>query len=299
MKKRNPILRPVSWVVLYVLINLICYVAELIQKLGIYLIGLLSPLPTWAVVVITISLSSVYFGLLGYAAGLIPMASVFVSDWIYPSKKGARYYFFGILTILFYLFLIIFSFSGAVSYPHSSFWYYALFVYDIILMIVLISCGRSKAVERREEYEKELVEKEKEDLKKTDETLILMNKLSESEKRNRVILDYSRRTCREIANVPEGVEFDLDYWPKSINGNSCMVYPDQGKQIYHTKECKDRNTDAFVSAFSIADKYTPCPKCNPVQVYGSPKWLTDYWDAIKLKRTYGILDPDIPHSEDV
>lgn len=298
MKKRNPILRPVAWVALYILINLICYAAELIQKLGIYLIGLLSPLPTWAVVLITISFSSVYLGLLGYGAGFLPMASEFVSDWIYPSKSGARYFSFGIFTIIFYLFMILFSASGAVEYPHSKFWYYALYIYDIILMIVLMCCGRTKALERKEEYEKELVEKEKEDLKKTDETLVLMNKLTESEQRNRVILDYSRRTCRQIANVPEGVEFDLNYWPKSINANSCMVYPDKDKPIYHTKECKDRNMDTCVSAFSIAEKYTPCPICNPVQVYGFPKWLTDYWDAIKLKRKYGILDPDIPHSAD-
>lgn len=294
-KKRNPILRPVAWVVLLILADLMRIAAVLMQRLGIFLVGLLAPLPTWAVVLLVITCSSIYLGIIGYAIVLLPSIVISITELIYPSKNAVRYYVVGVFGALIFCACIIGGMTGVIKSDVGAFWYYALCVYLTILFIVFTVYGKAKVDDRKDEIAKNIeLEEKRQERSKTDETRMLRNQLSESERRNQIILEYSRKTCREIAGVPDNVEFDENYWPKSINGNSCMVYVDQSGLLYHKEDCEYKDTDNPISAFNLPENCSPCPYCKPLQFYGTPKWLDDYRNAISAKQKSGLIDPDIP-----
>lgn len=146
-QKKPWFLRPVAWVCTIVMVLAIQFVAELICRLGEYLILWLGGLSTVTIVILVLLFGSAFFGLFFYSAFMLPALLVTVSDKIYPSHHAFRYYLLGLYEIVGCAFLIYAAIIGAV-HGGSMFWFYARYGYLIFASIIMMITGRSAANER-------------------------------------------------------------------------------------------------------------------------------------------------------
>lgn len=146
-QKKAWVLRPIAWICTAIMVLAVQFVAELICRLGEYLIFWLGGLSTVTTVVLVLLFGSAFFGLFFYSAFMLPALLVTVSDKIYPSHYAFRYYFFGLYEIAGCAFLIYAAIIGAVK-GGSMFWFYARYGYLILTSIFMMLSGRSAVNER-------------------------------------------------------------------------------------------------------------------------------------------------------
>ena len=145
--KKLWIWRPVAWICTIIMMIGMQYVAELICRLGEYLVLWLGGLSTIAVVFWAMIFGSAVLSLFFYSATILPSLAVTLSDKIYPSNHAFRYYFVGIYEIIGCATLIFFAIIGMVK-GGSLFWFYARYVWLIIASITMMINGRSEAKDR-------------------------------------------------------------------------------------------------------------------------------------------------------
>ena len=146
-QKKPWFLRPIAWICTIVMVLAIQLAAELICRLGEYLILWLGGLSTVTIVILVLLFGSVFCGLFFYSAFMLPALLVTASDKIYPSNHAFRYYFLGLYEIAGCAFLIYAAITGAV-HGGSMFWFYARYGYLIFASIIMMISGRSAANER-------------------------------------------------------------------------------------------------------------------------------------------------------
>lgn len=152
-RKRSSLLRPVAWIATVVLIYCIGLVSTLVCTLGAWAVSELSRLSTGMVILLVILLGSVYIGLYFYSGILLPHLLVFVSDFIYPSNHAFRYYFSGIITLIFCAFSVIGCIRGWIvqTGDTSIFWFYATYAHLALSAIIMMLRGRSSSEDRHKE----------------------------------------------------------------------------------------------------------------------------------------------------
>lgn len=152
-RKRSGLLRPVAWVVTTVLIYCIGLVSTLVCNLGAWAVSELSRLSTGMVILLVILLGSIYIGLYFYSAILLPQLLVFVSDLIYPSNHAFRYYFSGIIMLVFCAFSVIGGIRGWIVQTGNTsiFWFYATYAHLALSMVIMMLHGRSSSEDRHKE----------------------------------------------------------------------------------------------------------------------------------------------------
>lgn len=152
-KTRNPIMRPIAWVAAWVLFLLIEQLARLVCGLGGWLVDLVSGWSTIAVIIAAIIFGGTYVSLYFYSAIFAATVMVMASDYLYPSKKGARYWVFGIYEIVGNVALILLCAIGPkfgiVITGGPMFWLYARYVWLIIFAASSILCGKSGVNDRK------------------------------------------------------------------------------------------------------------------------------------------------------
>lgn len=152
-KTRNPIMRPVAWVATWVMLLLIEQVARLVCGLGGWLVGLASGWSTIVVIIVAIIFGGTYLSLYFYSSVMVATITVTASNFLYPTKKGARYIAFGVYELIgnvaFILLCAIGPKLGIVVTGGPLFWLYARYVWLIIFSICLISCGKSSASDQK------------------------------------------------------------------------------------------------------------------------------------------------------
>lgn len=146
-KKKYWVLRPVAWICTFLMFLAVQFWAELLCKIGIFLINWLGNQSTVIIIIMVMLFGEGFLGLVTCSAVLIPSILVSVSDKIYPSHHAFRYYFIGIYEIIGCAILIFAGIIGAVR-GTPMFWFYARFAYIIIVSIIIIALGRSAAMER-------------------------------------------------------------------------------------------------------------------------------------------------------
>ena len=146
-RKRNSLLRPVAWIATVVLIYCIGLVSTLVCTLGAWAVSELSRLSTGMVILLVILLGSEYSGI------LLPHLLVFASDFIYPSNHAFRYYFSGIITLIFCAFSVIGCIRGWIvqTGDTSIFWFYATYSHLALSAIIMMLRGRSSSEDRHKE----------------------------------------------------------------------------------------------------------------------------------------------------
>lgn len=152
-KTRNPIMRPVAWVATWVMLLLIEQVARLVCGLGGWLVGLASGWSTIVVIIVAIIFGGTYLSLYFYSSVMVATITVTASNFLYPTKKGARYIAFGVYELIgnvaFILLCAIGPKLGIVVTGGPLFWLYARYVWLIIFSICLISCGKSSTSDQK------------------------------------------------------------------------------------------------------------------------------------------------------
>lgn len=146
-QKKNLILRPVAWICTIVMVLGLQLVAELLCRLGGYLVLWVSGLSTAAIIVLVLIFGGLFCSLFFYSAILLPSFLVTVSDKIYPSNQAVRYFFAGIWEVAGCAFLITMAAAGAVS-GGSMFWFYARHAWLILASIIMMVAGNNEAKER-------------------------------------------------------------------------------------------------------------------------------------------------------
>lgn len=119
-----------------------------------------------------------------------------------------------------------------------------------------------------------------------------------TELRDQYIEEFSGKTCRELANVPDGVTFGTDHWPVGINGKSLVVFLSANKKKYHAYGCRYFDSFAAVNVYRLPKGCEPCKVCHPIEVKGTPAWVLNYQSYIETKKEHHIPDPDIPYPAD-
>lgn len=119
-----------------------------------------------------------------------------------------------------------------------------------------------------------------------------------TELRDQYIEEYAGKTCRELAQVPEGVTFGTDHWPVGINGKSLVVFLSANKKKYHAYGCRYFDSYAAINVYRIPKGCEPCKVCHPIEVSGTPAWVFNYQSYIETKKEHHIPDPDIPYPVD-
>lgn len=149
MKQNKPwILRPVAWICTILMFLGMQYIAELICRLGGYLVLLLDGLSTVAVVILVLLFGSAFCGLFFYSAIMLASLLVSISDRIFPSNNAFRYYFLGIYEIASCALLLLSAALGAVS-GGSMFWFCARYVWLIIASVIVMVTGHQAAKDRK------------------------------------------------------------------------------------------------------------------------------------------------------
>lgn len=156
-RKKLWILRPVAWIATIIMMLALQFVAELICKLGEYLVYQLSGLSTIVVILLVMAFGSLFLSLFFYSAVILPSLAVNISDKIYPSNHAFRYYFAGLYEIAGCAFLIWAALSGAVS-GGSMFWFYARYGWLILASVIMMISGRNNANDRHDAIIKSLVD---------------------------------------------------------------------------------------------------------------------------------------------
>ncbi len=146
-KKKSWALRPVAWVCTIALMLGIQFLADLLWKLGRYAYYWLGRQSTVAIVILVLLFGGVFLSLVIYSAMLLPHFLVSLSDKIYPSSHAIRYYLCGAYEILGCAMLIYAGIVGAVS-GVPMFWFYAQYIYLIVVSILIMVFGGSASKER-------------------------------------------------------------------------------------------------------------------------------------------------------
>lgn len=141
-KKKCWLLWPVAWTVFVVSVYLMEQIIEITFHLGVLVVGWLSTLPTVAVILLTLAFGSVVISLLISGLIYIPSLAVGLSENIYPSKIGVRYYFVGFFGLILNLLTIVSAIRGHLD-TEPTFWLYARYIYSAIAYIVMLVAVRS------------------------------------------------------------------------------------------------------------------------------------------------------------
>lgn len=145
--QKHWILRPVAWFLTILMMLALQLIAELLCRGGEYIVSWLSGLSTILIVLLTLAFGSIFLGIITYSVTLLPALVVTVSDKVYPSNHAFRYYFVGIYEIIGCAILIYAAMIGAVT-GGSMFWFYARYIWLIIVSIIMVLIGHSTAKER-------------------------------------------------------------------------------------------------------------------------------------------------------
>lgn len=151
MKKPKPwILRPVAWISTVIMLMLLEYAGGFIFDLVGLLLVKLENMSTVIMVILVVAFGSAFLGLITSSVTIIPALIIAASDWIYPSKKGIRYYVVGlyelVITAVFFLAGIL-----GTEKDGSMILYYAECIWLIVASIALIFMGKSQAKDRLKE----------------------------------------------------------------------------------------------------------------------------------------------------
>ena len=141
-KKKCWLLRPVAWTVFIISVYLVEQIIEITFHFGILVIGWLSTLPTIAVILLTLAFGSIVISLLISGLIYLPSLAIGMSDTIYPSKLGIRYYFVGFLGLMLNILVIVSAIRGYLE-AEQMFWVYARYIYSMIMYIVMLFGVRS------------------------------------------------------------------------------------------------------------------------------------------------------------
>ena len=145
MKTNKPlILRPVAWIFTCFAILALPFVAELVCKLGAFLVSCLDNLSTVIVIILVMMFGSIYLSLFTYSAMILPSLFVNLSDAIYPTHHAFRFYFVGSYLILYCLAIVAAGILGFVS-GGPMFWFYVRHGWLAFSSIMLMVYGREKA----------------------------------------------------------------------------------------------------------------------------------------------------------
>lgn len=143
-KKKCWLLRPIAWVALLISVYLMNGIINAFFLLGVRVVDWLSTLPTLAIVLLTLAFGSIVLSLLFYGAMYLPTLVMTLSNLIYPSKNGVRYYLVGIIQLFISVLGIILAVTG--SGNDSVFWDCVASVYFAIVYIVML-CSVKATIE--------------------------------------------------------------------------------------------------------------------------------------------------------
>lgn len=148
LKHNKPwILRPVAWILTIIMMLALQFIAELLCSAGEYILIWLSGHSTIVIVLLAMAFGGTFLGIISYSVTLLPALLVTLSDKVYPSNHAFRYYFVGIYEIIGCAFLIYAGIIGAVS-GGSMFWFYARYIWLIVVSAIMMLVGRSQANSR-------------------------------------------------------------------------------------------------------------------------------------------------------
>ena len=146
--KKSWILRPVAWILTIIMMLALQFVAQLLSLLGEYVFMWLSGLSTVAVVLLSMVFGGTFLSIFFYSAIFLPSFAVTIADKVYPSNHAFRYYFVGIYEIIGCALLIYAGIIGAVS-GGSIFWFYARYIWLIVVSVIMMLIGRNEANSRQ------------------------------------------------------------------------------------------------------------------------------------------------------
>lgn len=135
--------KPIGWGVAVLGTLGIQAAAYLLCEAGVWLMNWLSGMSTVAIVVLVLLGGGIYTSLFLYSMVMLPSMTVHLSNSISKSRRGARYWVFGIYTIAGCALLIYAGIVGAVS-GGPMVWYYIRFAYIIIASVFMILVGAAE-----------------------------------------------------------------------------------------------------------------------------------------------------------
>lgn len=136
--------RPAGWICAFLGTLGIQAAAYLLCEAGVWLMNWLSGMSTVAIVVLVLLGGGIYTSLFLYSMVMLPSMTVYLSNSISKSRRGVRYWVFGIYTIAGCALLIYAGIVGAVS-GGPMVWYYIRFAYIIIASAFMILSGVAEA----------------------------------------------------------------------------------------------------------------------------------------------------------
>lgn len=146
--ERNP--SPVAWLCAIVMLCAVDALSGLLCKLGIWLVNWVSSFSTLGIILFAMLFGSAFVGLFYWAMTLLPQALVFLSDLVYPSNHAFRYYFLGVLYILFYLLAVLCGILGIVK-GGVMFWFYVKCAALIWASVLMMIRGKAAAEDRHQD----------------------------------------------------------------------------------------------------------------------------------------------------
>lgn len=142
-KTKKPIMRLISWVATWLMIMLVEQASRLVCGIGQLAVDIVDEWSTIAIIATAIIFGSLYLSLYFYSAIMAGTAVVLAAEYLYPTKKGARYWAFSIYEILGCLFFVLMGILGTVK-GGSMFWFYAKYLWLAIFSVVFLTSGLSK-----------------------------------------------------------------------------------------------------------------------------------------------------------
>lgn len=306
-RNKHWMLRPVAWIATFIMMYGLEQVCYLLCKLGDYLVRWLSVQSTIVIVLLVSAFGSVYLGLVYAVLIYLPLLLSRLSDVIYPTKRGVRYYVLGGYEILMFSIYIIGAASGLII-GDINFWFYARCIGVILAAISVMINGRIIVTETESESEctAKATTKPSESVQSQKQSVVPIQAQQQTATpedrpltkweidRNTLIQAFHGRSCREEAKVPAGVEFGEDYYPAKINVMDCIVYLNSERTKYHTATCRYAANCTCTNVYFLPGNVEPCKICRPPRVSVKPNWIEKYHQYIMVKKKYNISDPDIP-----
>lgn len=148
-KKKSLFFRPVAWIATILLMLGLQFVAELLCKLGGYLVYWLSGMSTVVIILLAMAFGGTFLSVFFYSAIMLPSVIVNLSDNIYPSNHAFRYYFVGLYELVACGLLIFMALNGMVS-GGSMFWFYARYGWLAAASVIMMVVGNGNAKDRHE-----------------------------------------------------------------------------------------------------------------------------------------------------
>lgn len=140
-KKKCWLLRPVAWIVFLLSVYMMNIIINTGVLLGIRIVDWLSTLPTMAVILLTLAFGSAVIGILFTGVTYLPALTITLTNKIYPSKSGVRYYLVGVIQLLTSLLSIILTLAD----PSAEYVFLdcAVAIYFAIVYIVMLCSVKS------------------------------------------------------------------------------------------------------------------------------------------------------------